>query len=458
MNTFEYLMIDEPARTTNSFLTGSFTIPAPCFIPEIKGEEDIEVLLRFSKALDSHTPIIVPGYRWSAFISNPRFRFSDFDKINILDLVKNHPIIFYEPPEFFRYSLSKTFVTYCLKGDRQKARKFNKDLKMGNMANALSHIPEFFKPFVERQIGSIYKDNKINIPAEINRKNDVRNGWHDQRVEDSYATHMAEIINEALKMPSAVVIPTVPPILKNSERTIFERTFSTNVYTSLLCKKMSEEKRNPVRPYFHLNVDRSILASKNDQNFALNILENGLAGYEFCGIALTLAGYESTAIDGKFNKIEKFVTDIVNVSHSYRVPVLLPRSGWFGLSLVDQGIQAFGGLLNGQPKYIRGGGIGKEEDKYGKAPLIDDCKELNLTDVKQYIKKYGEFPKVPNLPSKPDSGDLSNPLKYRINFAKPMRLIHVEEARRLREGQLKEVINPARRYLERSKHQLLMNV
>jgi hypothetical protein len=457
MNMLKHLVLDEPHRTTTSFSIGPHKIPAPCFMPEIKGDEDIEVLLKYSNALETNTPIIVPAYRWLSMISNPRFRLSDIFKISISELIKNRPLIFYEPPELFRYTLSTNLITYGLKGDRQKARIFNALLKKGDTANALRHLPEFFRPFASRQIKSIYKDKKFEIPNDIRETKDVRSGWLDKQIVDSYGAHMAEIINDAMKMPFASVIPTVPPLLKSSERTIFERILSTNIYTSLLCKKMSKGRSNPVKPYFHLYIDSSILETK-DQNFALNILENGIERHDFCGVALTLVGYESMATKGKFNKIESFITDIVNISHSCGLPVLLPRSGWYGLYFADHGIQAFGDLMNGKPKYIRGGGIQDENDKYGKTPLIDDCMDLNYSDVKQYLKKHGEFPKVANLPFRPDLGELSNHKKYRINFGKPMRLVHIEESRRIRQGQIDDVRNPARRYFEKSEHPMLKNI
>ena len=453
----EYLTYDKPKNNTTSFYIGDVKIPSPCFIPEIKGAEDIEVLLRFSNALDSNTPIIVPAYRWLSLLSNPRYKLTDINKISILKLIKEHPLLFYEPPEFFRYTLSKNIVTYCLKGNKQEARKFNSFLKKGNTSEALSYLPEFFKPFVERQIGSIYKEHKFEVPLEVPVKNDVKGGWFDPIIEDSYGLHMAEIISDAIKMPNASIIPTVPPLMKSSEKTMLERINSTNALTSILCNKMSRGRDNKVQSYFHLYVDTSILDSKNDQLIAQKILETGLENHDFCGVAITLSGYKSAAMNGKLNQIEQFISDIVNVSHSFKMPVFLLRSGWYGLRLSDNGIQAFSGLMNGNPRYVRGGGMKNREDAYGKVPLIDSCVELNYQDVNKYLKKHGEFPKVPNLPTKPDKGLFTNPLKYRINFAKPMRLIHIEEARRIRNGQLKDNRNPAKLYFERSDHQFLKN-
>lgn len=454
----EYLTYDGPKNNTTSFYIGGVKIQSPCFIPEIKGHEDIEVLLRFSKALESNTPILVPSCRWLSLLSSPRYnKMDDINKIGILKLIKEHPLLFYEPPEFFRYTLSKNIITYCLKGNVQQARKFNSFLKKGSTSEALSYLPEFFKPFVERQIGSIYKDHQLEVPLDISKKNDVKSGWFDPLVEDSYGLHMAEIINDAIKMPNASVIPTVPPLMKSSERTILERINSTNALTSLLCNKMSRERDHKVSSYFHLYIDTSILDDKNEQIIAQRILENGLQNYDFCGVAITLSGYKSAAMNGKLNQIEDFIREIVNVSHSFKMPVLLLRSGWYGLNLSDAGIQAFSGLLNGNPSYVRSGPIKNQKDKFGKVPIIDSCVELNYDDVIKYLEKHGELPKVPNLPTKPDKGLFNNDLKYRINFSKPMRLIHIEEARRIRNGQLKDNRNPAKLYFERSDHQFLKN-
>ncbi len=454
----KYLILDEPHNTTKSFYVGEQKILAPSFMVEIKGEEDIEALLRYSNALESNTPIVVPAYRWLSQISTPRFKQTDLSKISIGTLIKDRPIIFYEPPEFFRYSLSTNLVTYALKGDKQKAKKFYTFLKKKDTVNALNCLPEFFRPFVERQILSIYKDKKLEAPIEENKKNDVKSGWLDQRVVESYPAHMAEIVNDANKMPCAAIVPTVPPLLRHSEKTLLDRINSTNKYTALLCKLMSAERRIPTICYYHLYIDAGIFENEKEIAMTLRILEKGLENYEFCGVAITLTDYESVAMKGNFSKIESFINDVVNISHSMWLPVILFRSGWFGLYLTDCGVQAFSSLMNGNPEYVRGGGIKEEEDKYGKVPLIDVCRELNLTEVKAYLTKYNEFPKVTNLPYKPDRGNFINPIKYRVNFSKPMRLIHVEEARRIRHGQIGNVRNPAKRYFERSDHKILKNI
>ena len=58
----------------------------------------------------------------------------------------------------------------------------------------------------------------------------------------------------------------------------------------------------------------------------------------------------------------------------------------------------------------------------------------------------------------PDLGELSNHKKYRINFGKPMRLVHIEESRRIQQDQIDDVRNPARRYFEKSEHPMLKNI
>lgn len=455
----KYLILDEPHKKTKSFFIGDYKIPAPCFMSEIKGEEDVEVHLRFSYALEPNSPIIVPAYRWLSLIDTPRFKQADLTKISVIKLIKEYPIIFYEPPELFRYSLSTNLITYAFKGDKQKSNRFYTHLKKKDTYNAINCLPDFFRPFAEKQIKSLYLDKKLDPPLGVNEKNDVKSGWFEQLVVDSYPSHMAEIINDASKMPCSAVVPTVPPLIKNSERTLLERIQSTNTYTAWLCKIMSSKGHRPINSYYHLYIDNSILESENEQNKALRILETGLENQEFCGIALTISDCEAAVREGDF-KIETFVNEVINRSHSLWLPVILLRSGWYGLYLTDYGIQAFSSLLNGNSEYVRGGGIKEEDNKYGKVPIIDLCTELNFSDVKKYLDKWGELPKVKNLPYKPDKGLLSNNnhRKYRINFSKPMRFIHVEEARRIRQGQLDNVRNPARRYFERSKHKILKNI
>ncbi|MCM1566342.1 MAG: hypothetical protein NC238_10415 [Dehalobacter sp.] len=458
----QYLKIDEPLKRTTSFIVGNMEVPAPCFTPEVKGDEDVDVLLRYSRALNEHAPIIMPANRWSSIVTDKRFLISDIlkNKISILELIAEHPILFMEPPEFFRYRLTKKFVTYALKGDRQKARKFNNILKSAvindeeKVTSALSIIPEFYRPFIARQLESICQDSKIIPPKKLGKQDDISAGWLDESIDYSYPAHMSEIIADIAGVPNAAIIPTVPPILKSSENSIRDRVLSANRATSLLCKHMTAGRKVPIRAYFHLYIDSDVLNDTERRNMALVILERGLDQGGYCGVALTITDYEDKDM---LHKIESFVNEVANRCNEHMLPLILPRSGWYGLYLTDYGVQSFSCLLNGKREYVRGGGKVDEEYKYGLTPIIDRCRELRYNDAVAYANKNGGFQKIKYLPSTIDRAYLGDFNAYRMNVGKPCRLIHAEEARRIRQGKLKGDINPAKRYFARSEHQVLGN-
>ena len=60
------------------------------------------------------------------------------------------------------------------------------------------------------------------------------------------------------------------------------------------------------------------------------------------------------------------------------------------------------------------------------------------------------------MPRKPNS--LSNAKDFRINWSKPNRLCHIEEARRIREYNKKGIFNAAKLYFNRSDNNLLKNL
>ncbi|RLI84272.1 MAG: hypothetical protein DRO98_08725 [Archaeoglobales archaeon] len=450
----QFLIFEWETKTT-SYIVGTKKVPAPCFIPEIKGDEDMEVILRFAgKAMDEGNPIMVPANRWPSFVTNARFRVGPLfeDRLNMQQLVKRHPIIFYEPPELFRYTTHRVLVSYALKGDLSRIKEFHRRLKQGNETRALELIPEFYRPFVEKQMVAIYKAMNLQTLPKKDENSHVTDAWLTKEVGESYWAHMVDIYSEVRKLPDSAIIPPVPPILQSSVEAIIKRVRAANHVTSVICKRFKgKEKFSPV-PYFHLYLDWKTLLDDDIVEQIIRMAEIELKIGEYCGTVITLTGYNLAAEKNNFNKIESFITEIVNVSHQYYLPVILPRSGWYGLYLTDLGVQAFGSLLNGHSRYAPSGGKISKEDRYGKLPLIDAAVELKLSDVLDQLKKYGELPDVPGLPRKPTPDLLKDADKYRVLFSKPWRLCHCEEARRIRKGLIQGVREPAKRYLERSRH------
>ena len=213
-----FLLYDEPSGATTSFVVGNYVIQAPVFIPEIKKDEDLKVLLRFSSAIPKGNPILVPANRWIQLISNPaiglKAPMSGLQPVDIF--LQDHPIFSYDPPEMFRYSMGEEIVRYALQGDRIKGRLFNGHLRKGEACQAMDLIDPFFQPFVERQLPKIVKQlqkkhpkwrvpdvSRDKSPAHIDR------AWLDERIDEAYPSYLYEIASQMQKMPNSVLIPPV---------------------------------------------------------------------------------------------------------------------------------------------------------------------------------------------------------------------------------------------------------
>ncbi len=459
----EFLIRDQPAGLTKSFRVGDLTVPGPVFIPEVKGREDLDVILKFSRAIPKGNPILVPAHRWPQLIGNPRF--SQGDPFNGIppasQFLKNHPMIFYDPPELFRYTFSKILVSYALAGNRRAGTQFTNLLKKGERDKALAQIPDFFRPFVERQLPSIYSD--IGMKDHINKRTShVERAWLDPIVNEAYAPYIFEIASQAIKMPHSAIIPPVPPMMKSSDSAYLSRIISSNLGAAIACEYVSKDSGSKrVLPYYHMYIDAGILDSSQSNGIttALNVLEQGLArGGSHCGVAITLNGYKKAFTEQLVPKLEMLITDVINIAHEHYLPVILPRSNSYGLYFTDLDIQGFSSLLNGGHTYVRGGAIKNPEDRFGKTYLIERCVELKRGEVIKYLEQHKEFPSVPGLPKRPSLEDLENPRNYRINWAKPMRLCGIEEARRVRVAKSKGNLNPAKLYLQRSSNNFLNNL
>jgi hypothetical protein len=459
----QFLIYDqETDLKTTSFKIGETIIPAPAYIPEIKGPEDIRALLRYPSAMPRGNPIMVPAYQWPKLMKDPRLR-SLVGSNLVRDFIAQHPIYLYDPPELYKYTLGREFYKYALRGEG--ITKFEKILKDERDAvKAIGLIPEFFKPFVEKQMKSIQR--KLGIFDGNSGKPHVEQAWLDNRIDVAYAPYVLSLAAEAIKIPNAVLIPPVPPLISSSDESYVSRVISSNRMASFVCEKISRnaeyvpgESRRSIYPYFHLYLDWSIVDQHNrgiNVDRIGDILDDELKAGSFAGVAITLIGYENASKDRGFRKIEHFITQMVNICSQYYLPIILPRSEWYGLALTDLEIQGFGSLMNGKARYMpKGGGRNNPEDLYGRTPIIERCCEIKKSEVVRYVKEHGEIPSAPGLPKKPTQEQLDNHTLYREAFSKPMRLIHIDEAYRMRKDKAKGIIEPAKLYFSRSDHNSL---
>lgn len=461
----EFLIYDQPAKKTTSFIAGNAIVRAPAFIPEIKGDEDLRALLRCYDTLPQGNPIMVPPRRWMQMISNPLIGMKApmTGLISINRFIEQHPIYFYDPPEFFRYTLKGELVKYAIR--REKIRDFYDLLKKGEHDKAIAMAPLFFQPFIKRQLKSICSSRKIEYDDSNRSQPRVERGWLDDESSEGYQFYLYDIAAEAIKMPSAILIPPVPPITKDSESTFVSRVISSNRVAAFVCRDISKKTEpssksgmRTLYPYFHLYLDWTI--AEDQQGIGIEeirrMLDTELNAGGFAGVAVTISRYDEAVVGRNFLNIERLINEIVNTCQQHMLPVILPRSGYYGLLLTDFETQGFGTLLNGNYRYTSGGGRPNPDDLYGKTPIIDKCCDYRIDEVRKLITTNKEFPAIPGIKGRPAKEDFDNPPLYRERWAKRMRiLVHVEEGRRLREAKLKDVRSPAKRILERSDHPYL---
>jgi hypothetical protein len=88
--------------------------------------------------------------------------------------------------------------------------------------------------------------------------------------------------------------------------------------------------------------------------------------------------------------------------------------------------------------------------------------DVNAEQLDQVLRRNGgNVHHVPGIPSSPPTynssassfeGMFGKANQFRIKFGKPRRIVHVKEAKELRDGLRRGTAQPARRYLERSQN------
>lgn len=441
-------------------------IESPSYLPEIKGPEDLHVLLRNLQVLEDNNPILVPGHRWENIWAKGEFARYDQRMRNL----HSHPLIYYEPPELFRYTMPEVLKTYALRGSLSKAKKFKKLAKDGDIDGAIDQLPLFFQPFMEFQRESLLKKYDVPVPSSIeDTDKKITDGWRDSRANRGYDGYFRTIVEDARDAQNAHVVPPVPAVLSSSDRNVIRRMRGSNRAMAEICETANLGFGNPIHSYYHCYIDYRVFKSDDNLSGAIiDALQTDLSTQSYAGVVITVTGYENAWMNKLGIRLEDFINSVSNISQRHETPLLLPRSGWYGEHLTDHGAHAFGSLLNGNERYKpRGGGMPKNKPylKYGKTALYGDAVELDLQDLETYLQNSGgQMTQITGLPDQPPT---YNPQKnsykdrfgtaneFRVEFSKPRRLIHIEEARELRGDLRSGVANPARRYLERSNHDLL---
>ena len=122
----------------------------PAYVPEVKGDEDWYAVLSYDKYIPKGWPVSFHSGYWGricgALLSIPEQR----DKL--LNMALSRPIIFYEPHEFYRFTMPIPLISHALRGNVTNIKKFWKTALDGkDKESALSLLPEFERKFIEAQ-------------------------------------------------------------------------------------------------------------------------------------------------------------------------------------------------------------------------------------------------------------------------------------------------------------------
>lgn len=439
-------------------------IEAPFYTPEIGGPEGLHALLNAKEALETENPIIVPGHRWQDIRSKPRFKKVRDD---IRKLVTGHPFYYYEPVELFRYTRPQNLVTYAFQGDQSRSGDFYDDLRDGNYEQAIEKLPRFFQPFVEAQMKALLKSKGLKIPMKYQSQSSgkVHEAWRDNRADSGFTGYFETLANDAGNAPNAALVPPVPPVMKSSGKDAISRTLGLNSYMRQLAEtKWNEPSSGAVTAYLHFYIDQGVFEPNNNDNDyrVKQAIRSEIADASYAGIAITISNIQKVWNKGNEKALERFITDVTSIARQEHLPVILPRSGYYGMYLTDHGIQTFSTMMNGNLTYNRRGGGIDERAKYGTLPIYGGARDVNAEELDRVLSRNGgEVHDITGIRSSPPTynqsansykGKYGNAKQFRIQFGKPRRLVHVKEAEELRDGLRRGTAKPARRYLERSDH------
>lgn len=439
-------------------------IEAPFYTPELSGEESLQALLYARDALEEKNPIMVPGHRWQDIRSKPKFK--QFRE-EIRSIVTNHPLFYYEPVELFRYTRPQKLVTHAFQGNVSRSRDFYSELRDENVEKAIENLPRFFQPFVEVQIKALLKSKGIQVPGKYQSQSSgkVHEAWRDDRADSGFTEYFEKLANDAGNAPNAALIPPTPPVMKSSGKDVISRTLGLNSYMRQLTEtKWDEPSSGSVTTYLHFYIDQGVFEPNNNNNDSRirQAIQSEVQNASYAGVAITFSNIERVWGKGNEKALERFVTDICSIARQEHLPVILPRSGYYGMHLTDNGVQTFSNLMNGNRTYNRRGGGISERSKYGTLPIYGSAREVNAEELDRVLRRNnGELHDVPGVRNSPPTynknansykakyGKANN---FRIEFGKPRRMIHVKEVKELREGIRRGTADPARRYLERGNH------
>lgn len=433
------------------------------FSPEVKGPEGLEALRRGRNALTDGDPLTISGFRAQNIRSQPRFKQY---RSQIQGLFTRRPIYYFEPVELFRYRRPRQLVTYSLRGDIADIKDFYAKIRDRNFDRAIDKLPTFTQPFIEAQIDSLL-DTRDNLPDnqnQIQTSDHVHEAWRAKRTDQGYPTFISEIIDEAENTPDSAVIPPVPPVLQSSGQDVITRTVGYNDLVWDHCKTSFEDASSgTTTAYLHFYIDKGIFApSADNDGRVITAIRNQLNTRPYAGLAITISNLSNIWNAGYDEALERFISELEVISHDKSIPLVAPRSGYYGMYLTDYGVDIFSSLMNGNLELNRKGGAPSEVAKYGTLPIYDRCVDVTVDSLTTILaRRQGRLYSVQGIPDSPQifnptentlEAQYGKPKQFRVGYGKQRRLLHLQEAREIQAEIKQGTPHPATRYFETSDH------
>lgn len=455
------------------FRIGEFAeIPDPSYIPEIKGPEGLHAVLDHVDAIEPQNPVMVPAAKWSWMRTKKEIRTRSDQKENqvgtaeIEELETSHPILFYDPPELYNYRRTKALTNYVFKNPEWNQDKFENYLARGEHAKALRELPAIHHPFIHANPNRLLEETPgaDTVDESATGVNSTEDAWI--QLEEKHLTgYYHRLVNDAASLRSAAMIAPVPQMSNEWNSKLVSAWLQSNSVMSDIAQG------DEVGCYFHLYLDYRALDPESGRDTAakcLRIVDKEVNSEAYSGIALTVHRPQYIWRTDRSARLDTFGRRLSTIGSDKGLPIICPRSEWFGSYLTDFGFQAFSSLLNGQWQYSRyssdGGPTGG--DTYGKTMIPNEARALPLIsetgpDLDTYLEENDGLPEVMGLPSYPPNYDpdgqslrekYATNYVFRRTFGKPRRLAHVYEARLFREERLAGVDRPAQQYLVESEN------
>ncbi len=442
----------------------------PGYVAEVKGPEDWSVIAHHHHLRSENWPIMVPTGHWPALIRSIPGAFTTFEP-DLRDLIQTHHFIFYDPPELYRYSMPLTLISHALRGNRSQARRYWAEaIEEDDAQAALGRLPEFQRRFVEAQwdlaIWQKFQQPRktkwktLKQPSRPSKTARLDAVW--SSVDQEYLRHIQEMLEEASVLPSASFIPPVPALKASSSQAQRQQVVRMNRASAFLTRsryQLTTATRNPKNmawPWLSLYIDSSCVGPGSEKEKAtgdrklLEIIRSSFDTRAHVGIAMTIHPWNNLKnVRDTKDRLLRLLEDLVDFTSARGVPILLPRSGYYGLEMLDHGVTFFGSRLSGAPKYPSNPGMSKNPlHSFGRAAVYRTG-DLSVKEVRNYLKTHKDLPPIRGLPSRPSAEMLEAPRIYRRYFSKPMRIgTHSRELGEISRAIGKGTRSPALRYLE----------